>query len=324
MRWFEEPSFDFMKIRRIAMIISGILVAIAIIALFTKGLTYGIEFKGGKEYVLKFQKPASVTSIRNDLTKPLNNQPIVKQFGSPEEILIRTDAKGSISDVESTIMAVMGKLFPNNPATVEKTNIVGPRFAKDLKTGALKAVIFALIAIFIYILIRFKDWRMSLGATLGLAHDVLIVAGVYAIFSNVSPFSMQIDETMIGAFLTIVGYTINDTVVVFDRIREFLREGRNMEYTELVNKALNDTLSRTIVTSLTVLFTVIVLFFFGGQVLKGFSFGMIIGVIIGTYSSLFVATGIEVELRLRGGENGKKPPQQKRQNHRRRRVRQHS
>jgi preprotein translocase subunit SecF len=147
---------------------------------------------------------------------------------------------------------------------------------------------------------------MSLGATLGLAHDVIIVAGVYAIFYDIAPFSMQIDQTMIGAFLTIVGYTINDTVVVFDRIREVLQEGRKMDYIDLVNKALNDTLSRTIVTSMTVLFTVIVLFFFGGQVLKGFSFALIIGVIIGTYSSLFVATGIEVELNLRKQEKDEK------------------
>ncbi len=305
MRWFKDPHYDFMKMRRPALIFSGTLVALALIALFTKGLTYGIDFKGGKEFVLKFQKSASVTSIRNDLTKPLNGQPIVKNYGSPEEILIRTDAEGSIKDIENTIMATMKKSIPDNPATVEKTNIVGPRFAKDLKAGALKAVIFALIVIFIYILIRFKDWKMSLGATLGLAHDIIIVAGVYAIFYDIAPFSMQIDQTMIGAFLTIVGYTINDTVVVFDRIREVLQEGRKMEYIGLVNKALNDTLSRTIVTSMTVLFTVIVLFFFGGQVLKGFSFALIIGVIIGTYSSLFVATGIEVELNLRKQEKDK-------------------
>jgi preprotein translocase SecF subunit len=299
MRWFENPSYNFMKVRRTALIISGILVVLALIAMFTKGLTYGIEFKGGKEFVLNFQKKASVTSIRNNLTKPLNGQPIVKNFGSPEEILIRTDAAGSIKDVESTIMSTMKKAFPDNPATVEKTNIVGPRFAKDLKSGALKAVIFAVIVIFIYILLRFRDWKMSLGASLGLAHDVIIVAGIYAIFYDIAPFSMQIDETMIGAFLTIVGYSINDTVVIFDRVREFLHEGRNMEYTELVNEALNDTLSRTVITALTVLFTVIVLFFFGGQVLKGFSFAMILGVTIGTYSSLFVATGISVELNLR-------------------------
>jgi preprotein translocase SecF subunit len=316
MRWFENPSYDFMKLRRPALIFSGILVVIALVGLFTKGLTYGIEFKGGKEFVLKFQKPAKVTAIRNELTKPLNNKPIVKNFGSPEEILVRTDAEGSISSLKGTIMSVMNKAFPDNQATVEKTNIVGPRFAKDLKSGALKAVIFALLAIFVYILIRFKDWRMSLGATLGLAHDVIIVAGVYALFYDIAPFSMQIDQTMIGAFLTIVGYTINDTVIVFDRIREFLQEGRNTEYIELVNKALNDTLSRTVVTSLTVLFTVIVLFFFGGHVLKGFSFAMIIGVIIGTYSSLFVATGIEVELNLRSGKKGK--PKRKRKQRRRR------
>jgi preprotein translocase SecF subunit len=296
MRWFENPSFDFVSKFKYTMSFSGILVIIALIGLFTTGLKYGIEFKGGKEFVLQFQKPASVTEIRDQLTKPLNSKPSVKQFGGPETILIRTDASGSLSSVQSIVVSTMQKMQPDNPVEVQRTDVVGPRFAKDLRKGALEAVIFSLIAIFIYILIRFRNWRMSLGATLGLCHDVIIVAGVYAIFYNISPFSMQIDSTMIGAFLTIVGYTINDTIIVFDRVREYLRKRSSMEYVDMVNQSLNDTLSRTIVTALTVFFTVFVLFFFGGETLKGFSFGMMLGIIVGTYSSIFVATGIAVEL----------------------------
>jgi preprotein translocase SecF subunit len=318
MRWFENPNFDFIGKRRIALTISAIVVIIAIISLFTAGLKYGIEFKGGKELVLHFQKPASISSIREQLTGPLESKPIVKDFGSANEILIRTDASGSLSSVKNTVVSVLQKNNPDNPVEVQRTDVVGPRFAKDLRSGALKAVIFAIIVIFIYILIRFKNWRMSLGATLSLAHDVLIVAGIYALFYNVAPFSMQIDETMIGAFLTIVGYSLNDTVIIFDRVREYLNKRSTKDYMELVNISLNDTLSRTVITALSTFFAVFVLFFFGGQTLKGFAFGMMLGVIIGTYSSLFVATGIAVELHLW------KPEKKSNSKRRRQRVKQTS
>ncbi|HYW36217.1 MAG TPA: protein translocase subunit SecF [Balneolaceae bacterium] len=300
MRWFENPNFDFVGKRRIALAISGTLVAIAIISVIVKGVQYGIAFKGGKEFVVQFQKAANVSQIRNDLSRPLNGAPVVKRYGSPKEILIRTDAKGSISDVEHTINTVLNS--KNNPANVIKTDIVGPRFAKQLKQGAFEAILFAMIVIFIYILIRFKNWAFSLGAVVALCHDVLITLGVFTIFSNISPFSMQIDESLIGAFLTIVGYSLNDTVVVYDRVRENMQEYKTMDYMEMINKSLNDTLSRTIITALTTFFVVAVLFFFGGQVLKGFSFALMLGILVGTYSSLFVATGLVVELKVRRQE----------------------
>jgi preprotein translocase subunit SecF len=315
MRWFENPHFDFVGKRRIALVFSAILIIAAIVGLFTTGLKFGIQFKGGKEFVLQFQKPANVAGIRDQLTKPLDGEPLVKQFGGPETILIRTDAKGSLSSVRSTVVSVMQKSYPNNAVKVERTDVVGPRFAKDLRNGAVKAIIFAIIVIFIYILIRFKNWRMSVGATIALAHDVLIVIGIYALFHSISPFNMEIDETMIAAFLTIVGYSINDTVIIFDRVREYLNQRSTKDYMELVNISLNDTLSRTIVTALTVFFTVTVLFFFGGQTLKGFAFGMMMGTVFGTYSSIFVATGIAVELHLWKPE--KENPTKKRKRDRR-------
>jgi preprotein translocase subunit SecF len=253
-----------------------------------------------------------VTKIRNELTKPLNGKPIVKQYGSPKEVLIRTDAKGNIREVQSTIMSTLNKIYPHNSAKVEKTDTVGPKFAKDLRSGALEAVIFSIIVIFIYILIRFKNWTYSLGATLALAHDVIMIAGIYALFYNIAPFSMQIDQTMIGAFLTIIGYSLNDTVIVFDRIREYRRKRSTMDYLEMVNAAINDTLSRTIITALTTFFTIFVLFFFGGQALKGFAFGMMLGVLLGTYSSIFVASGIAVELNLRLGKETKSSKKRRR------------
>lgn len=296
MRWFETPSFDFIKAQKIGYVISGILVLASIVGILTKGLQYGIDFRGGKEFVLEFEEPVEVVDIRSELTEPLEGAPEVKLFGSDRDILIRTDNPADISEVQAAIMGTMQEMHADNPATVQKTDIVGARFAEDLKRGAMNAIIFSLVVIFLYILIRFKNWTFSAGAVTALFHDVLIVVGVFTFFNEVAPFSMQIDQAIIAAFLTIVGYSLNDTVVVFDRIRENSLLYKTMNYEEMVNKSLNDTLSRTVITSITTLFVVTVLFIFGGEVLKGFSFALMLGVIIGTYSSLFVASSVVVEL----------------------------
>lgn len=296
MRWFNDANYDFISKRKIAYIISGVLVAASIIAIIFKGLQFGIDFTGGKEFVLKFEQPVEVAEIREALTKPLDGTPTVKFFGSPTDILIRTDAAGEISAVQNSITAAMQQLYPDNESYVEKTSIVGARFADDLKAGAVNAIIFAVVIIFIYILIRFKNWTYSLGAVVALAHDILIVLGIFTIFNGIAPFSMEIGQTLIAAFLTILGYSINDTVVVYDRIRERLLTHKTKDYKELMNKGMNDTLSRTVITSLTTFFAVLVLFIFGGETLKGFSFALMLGVAIGTYSSIFVATSIVVEL----------------------------
>ncbi|MDX1671764.1 MAG: protein translocase subunit SecF [Balneolaceae bacterium] len=296
MRWFETPNFNFIKAHKVAYWISGTLLVAALIGIIFKGLQYGIDFKGGKSFVLQFEQPVQVTEIRSALTQPLGSTPEVKRFGSESDILIRTDNPGDINEVQNLITSSMSELYPEIDATVIKTDVVGPRFAEDLKQGALNAIIFALIIIFIYILIRFKNWTFSLGAVAALFHDVLLVLGVFTIFSDILPFNMQIDQAIIAAFLTIVGYSLNDTVVVFDRIRENSLLFKTMEYKEMINKSLNDTLSRTVITSITTLFVVTVLFLFGGEVLKGFSFALVLGIIVGTYSSLFVASSIVVEL----------------------------
>lgn len=296
MRWFENPDFNFLKGHKIAYYVSGILLVASIFGILTKGLQYGIDFKGGKEFVLEFEQPVEVTEIRSALTEPLDGTPVVKLFGSPQEVLIRTDNPKDISEVQKLITNAMSELYPDNPSTVIKTYIVGARFAEDLKRGALNAIIFALIVIFIYILIRFKDWTYSAGAVAALFHDVLIVVGVFTFLADVVPFSLQMDQSIIAAFLTIVGYSLNDTVVVFDRIRENSLLYKTMDHDEMVNRSLNDTLSRTVITSVTTFFVVTILFIFGGEVLKGFSFALMLGVIIGTYSSLFIASSAVVEI----------------------------
>lgn len=296
MRWFETPSFDFIKVHNITYFVSGAMVLVSVFAIFFLGLNYGIDFRGGKEYVIEFEQPMDVVELRSDLTEPLGAQPEVRQYGSEQEIMIRTDAEGEITAIRGIVESALTEFYPDNSYEVIMTNIVGPRFAEDLRIAALNSVIFALAIVFIYILIRFKKWYFSAGAVAALFHDVIIVLGIFTILGEFAPFDVTIGQSIIAAFLTIVGYSLNDTVVVFDRIRENSIIYKTMPFQEMINKSLNDTLSRTVITSVTTLFVVTVLFIFGGEVLKGFSFALMIGVILGTYSSLFVASALVVEL----------------------------
>jgi len=299
MRWFETPNFNFTGSHKIAYVISAILFLASLTAILTQGLQYGIDFKGGKEFVLDFEDAVNVVDMRSELAQPLGSAPEIKLYGSDSEVLIRTDNESEINEVQQIIVNSINELYPDNPHIVIKTDVVGPRFAEDLKWGAVQAIIYAIVIIFIYILIRFRNWTFSAGAVVALVHDVVIVLGIFTILADLVPFSLQIDQALIAAFLTIVGYSLNDTVVVFDRIRENSNVHKGMDFGPMVNKSLNDTLSRTVITSLTTLFVVAVLFIFGGEVLKGFSFALLIGIVLGTYSSLFVASALVVELEVR-------------------------
>lgn len=299
MRWFETPNFNFTGTRKTAYIISAVLFLTSLGAILTQGLQYGIDFRGGKEFVLEFQDDVNVVELRENLSGPLGATPEVKLYGSENEVLIRTDNDNDINTVQQIIVENVREVYPDNSVSVIKTDVVGPRFAEDLKWGAFQAIIYAIVIIFIYILIRFRNWTFSAGAVAALVHDVVIVLGIFTILADLVPFSLQIDQALIAAFLTIVGYSLNDTVVVFDRIRENSIVHKGMDYVPMVNKSLNDTLSRTVITSITTLFVVLVLFIFGGEVLKGFSFALLIGIVLGTYSSLFVASALVVELEER-------------------------
>jgi preprotein translocase SecF subunit len=224
----------------------------------------------------------------------------VKTFGDTG-LLIRasvTEGEANTTEVQNLILSTIRSEFPDTNPVIEKTSVVGPRFAEDLKQGAIYAVLGALLVIFLYILVRF-EWRYSIGAVAALVHDVTITLGIFSILAGVVPFSMQIDQGIIAAFLTIVGYSLNDTVVVFDRVREYVNLFKTESFPDIVNKSINATLSRTVVTSVTTLIVVTILFIFGSEVLRGFSFALIIGVIIGTYSSVFVASPTVVELNRR-------------------------
>ncbi len=302
MRLFEDPKFEFIHNRKIGYMISGALIILSIGAILVKGLQFGIDFRGGVEIVVAFEGTSpTVESVRSDLSEPLGSIPEVKTFGA--DVIIRSDADMETDEIQRTILATMAQVHPENPASIIKADIVGPRFAEDLRNAALQAVLFALGIIFVYILIRFKKWYYSAGAVAALAHDVIITLGLFTLLYDIVPFSLDIDQAIIAAFLTIVGYSLNDTVVVYDRIRENSLIFKTEAYDNMVNRSVNNTLSRTFVTSVTTLIAVGILFFFGGEVLKGLSFALILGVILGTYSSIFVASSLVVDLQLKKANN---------------------
>ncbi len=306
MRIFENTDFPFLQNRRIGYMISGILLLLSVASLALRGLELGIDFQGGMEFVVENSEVPSIEGVRSALTDVLGQEPEVKTFGDTG-LLVRTAASGDINDVQALILRGMNTAFPGAEHTIVKTDIVGPRFAEDLKRGAIYSVIGSLIVIFIYIWIRFQ-WKVgfSVGAVVALMHDVTITLGLFSMLHhlNLVPFSLQIDQTIIAAFLTIVGYSLNDTVVVFDRIREYTNMFKTESYERVVNRSINSTLSRTVITSGTTLLVVLTLFIFGSEVLRGFAFALAFGIIIGTYSSIFVASPVVVELRNRSGKRG--------------------
>jgi len=297
MRILENSNFQFTASRRKGYVISGILILASVVSLFLHGLEVGIDFRGGREFVIDSTQQLDVTAVRSTLTDALGAEPEVKSYGE-DMLLVRAVGDEDVTVVQNTIVSAIERDFPGSEPTIEGTYAVSPRFADDLKRGAIYSILGSLLVIFVYILLRF-EWRFGVGAVAALFHDVTITLGIFSIFHGFVPFSLQIDQTIIAAFLTIVGYSLNDTVVVFDRIREYTGIFKSETYEHIVNKSINNTLSRTLVTSGTTLFVVAVLFIFGGEVLRGFAFALIIGILVGTYSSVFVASPIVLELRKR-------------------------
>jgi len=310
-RAFSNVSFDFIKFRKPAYIVSTILLVIAISSLAIRGLNPGIDFAGGRSYVVKFQNKEVVSTVEvgASLRKVLGETPLVKTFGDPNQVKITTkykiaeDGENIDNEVDSLIHVGLLPFLPENTDISTFRNVfkqssvkVGPTIADDIKREAVIAIFFALIVIFLYILIRFKNWRYGTGAVAALFHDVLIVIGIFSLLYNRVPFGLEIDQAFIAAILTIIGYSINDTVIIFDRIREYVGLYPKRNRKETINSALNDTLSRTFATSFTTIVVLIPIFFFGGEVIRGFVFGLIIGILVGTYSSLFVASPISYDL----------------------------
>ncbi|HKK59082.1 MAG TPA: protein translocase subunit SecDF [Salinivirga sp.] len=328
---FKNTAVKFIEKRKIAYVISGIVIIIGVGSLVTRGLNLGVDFTGGHNYIVRFQDDVSVNSIKNDLEDEFGGEaPEVKTFGGNNQIkvttkyLIDTDYEltdadkqqfynitGFAQDVQVDIDDfVEAKLYQGLKPYLGDVDYqmfisdqdkkvgrmssqkVGPTIADDIKTSAVYAVIFSLIIIFLYILIRFSNWQFGLGAVAALLHDVLFILGIYSLFYTIMPFSMEIDQSFIAAILTVVGYSINDTVVVFDRIREYLGLYKKRGRKEILNTALNSTLARTFSTSLSTFVVLLTIFIFGGEMIRGFIFAMLVGVAVGTYSSLFIATPV--------------------------------
>ncbi|PAP77388.1 protein translocase subunit SecF [Rubrivirga marina] len=296
MRIFENTHFDFLSSFRSSYIISGILLLVAVVSLIYPGLEAGIDFKGGTEFIVGTDTAIPSTQAASALGDATGEIYEVKEFGNPETLIVRTAAGGDADALRTSVVNTLSSAFAGSNPEIEGTYSVGPRIASDLKEKAIVLVLGALFVILLYIFVRF-DWRYAVAAVLTLAHDVIIVLGLFALFHNLTPFSLQIDQVIIAALLTIVGYSINDTVVVFDRIREYALLFKTEPYAETANRAINTTLSRTVLTSGTTLLAVLILFLIGGEVLKGFSLALLVGIGVGTYSSIFVASPIVVALR---------------------------
>jgi SecD/SecF fusion protein len=315
--WFNNTKFDFIKTRIAAYVISGVLVAISVVALFTKGLSYGVDFEGGRTYQVRFDQPVEVSQVSSALAKEFVDAngksfaPIVKTLGSADQVTITTNFRVSESGptveeqlrkelyagVKGFYTSAPSEEVFNEPGTkglgVVAYRQVGPTVADDIANSAVWAILFSLLGIFMYLLVRFSRWQYSLGAVVALMHDVVIVLGAFALFDGILPFAMEVDQAFIAAILTVIGYSINDTVVVYDRIREYL-SGHKGSHSDkgVINYALNSTLSRTFNTSWTTIIVLLIIFIFGGEVLRGFIFAILLGIVVGTYSSLFVASPI--------------------------------
>jgi SecD/SecF fusion protein len=310
---FKNTAVDFIGKRKRFYVLSAIIILVGAASLFTKGLNYGVDFMGGRTFVVRFDDTADNEAIRTSLgqafvTDGVEMFPEVKTFGEDNQVKITTkymiDSKDLNAD-ELVATQLAEGLSTHGSYEVMSSQKVGPTIADDIKDASVWSVIFSLMVIFLYILIRFRKWQFSLGAVAAVFHDVLIVLSIFSIFYGILPFSLEIDQAFIAAILTIIGYSLNDTVVVFDRIREHMGLFKKKDFNTLVNNALNSTLSRTINTSLTTFFVLLVIFVFGGEVIRGFMFALMVGVLVGTYSSLFVASPIMLDT-LKKSEEKKK------------------
>lgn len=333
--FLQNTSFDFISKKKIAYIVSGTIILISLVSIFTKGFSYGVDFTGGRTYVVRFDQPVDAETIRAAVHEAFNNAAAndesvdnaaaeVKQFGGESQMKITTTYKVEQEstdvdvEVEGILYGALKGFFVNgitldeftstqdNPNGIISSDKVGPTIANDITRDAIIAVIIALFVIFAYIAFRFKGWTWGLGGVAGLAHTAIIVIGFFSLFTGILPFSLDIDQTFIAAILTIIGYAINDTVVIFDRIREYKELHPKAEFKNNVNEALNSTLSRTMNTSLTTLVTMLAIAIFGGEVIRGLAVALILGIIIGTYASIFIATPIMYDVTKKVADNQKR------------------
>ena len=307
---FKKANFNFIGFRKYAYISSTIIFILGI-ASFFNGFDYGVEFAGGRSYTIRFDQPHEVAKVREHLQNSFGEYPIVKTIGADNQLNITTAYKIEEQgpeveqEVQQTLFTGLtsGGYIPAGTSFekftgdyIQSSQTVLPTISDDLIQGAKWATIFSLIAVSLYVLLRFRKWQYSVGTIVALVHDVFVVLIVFSFLKDVVPFALEIDQHFIAAILTVIGFSMNDTVVVFDRIRETFRKNPTVSKINVINRAINDTMSRTIMTSLTVFLTLLILFIFGGEVTRGFAFAMLVGVIAGVYSSVFVAAPVLVDM----------------------------
>lgn len=313
---FTNLSIKFIKNRKIFYIFSGSMMFISIVLLFTKGLNPGIDFAGGRNYVVAFKETVAPEKVATALEKVYGEAPMVKVFGASNQLKISTkykiNEKNSDNEADSLLYVGIKPLIKEDISMEEFYNDyrqtsqkVGPTVADDIVSKSVIAIVIALLLMFLYILVRFSKWQYSMGATAALIHDALMVLGAFSLFNGILPFNMEVDQAFIAAILTVIGYSINDTVIVFDRIRENLRLFKKRPLDQVMNGAINSTISRTINTSMTTIVVILAIFIFGGEVIRGFTFALLIGVALGTYSSICLASPIAYDLLNRKKENNK-------------------
>ena len=286
-----DKHYNFLKFKNVFMSISLALFVISIIFFFTKGLNLGVDFKGGTVIEMKFEQTNNSENIRKSLLKINLGDVKVKEFGSDKDFLATIEQKGKNNDFVGSIKNHLEKDL-NKKVDFRRVEVVGSKISKELTRDGIYSVILALILMLVYIWFRF-EWQFSLGSIIALVHDVIITIGAFSLIGY------EFNLSIVAAILTIVGYSMNDTVIIYDRIREFLKKDDKKELSELINDSINSTLSRTLKTSGTTLLALISIYFFGGEILKGFSFALIWGILIGTYSSIFVASPILIYFKVK-------------------------
>jgi SecD/SecF fusion protein len=312
--WFTNFHFDFIGIKKWSYLISSVVVVVSIVSIFfVNGLDEGVDFVGGRTFQVKFEKPVEASKISEELSAEFGTAVEAKIFGDDNQLKLTTKYKikdeGTSADkeVNEKLYKVLGKYYTNvsydnfinsydgKKIGVLQSSKVGAAISNDIKTNSFWAVIGAMLIVGLYLVISFRKWQFSLGALAAIVHDVIFVLGLYSLLYKYMPFHMEMDQHFIAAILTVIGYSMNDTVIVFDRVREFLAGNVKGTFKDVVNSSINTTLSRTINTSLTMILVLLIMFIFGGESIRGFIFAMLIGIIVGTYSSLFIATPILVD-----------------------------
>ncbi len=305
----QNANFDFIGKRKAWYIFSVSTLVIGMASFLIRGVETGIDFRGGTEMVVNTSEdaePLGTLGLRRVLEPVLGADIEVKEFGGSRALLVRTTAGGDLEALQRQVLDAVTAGYPEASPTIEQPYMVGPRFAADLKRGAVLSVLFGLLVIFTYVMVRF-EWTYSVGAVATLAHDVLFTLGLFSLLQGLTPFSLTVDQTIIAAFLTILGYSINDTVIVFDRMREYTLLFKSEPFDSIVNRSINSTLSRTIITSGTTVLTTLVLFLFAGDVIRPFAFALFVGVGVGTYSSVAIAAPIVYELKTWQANRRRKP-----------------